>query len=73
MMYPSPVDREKLEEFSKTDAIGNGGSLGQGENLCFMPFVDLMTSFFKLYRDSVCCVVIIRQLVRIIVSLNKER
>jgi hypothetical protein len=32
MMVPSPVDREKLDEFSKTDAIGNGGSLGQTEN-----------------------------------------
>ena len=27
MMVPSPVDREKLDEFSKTDEIGNGGSL----------------------------------------------
>ena len=31
-MVPSPVDREKLEEFSKTDAIGNGGSLDKIEN-----------------------------------------
>jgi len=32
MMHPSPVEREKLEEFSKTDAVGRGGSIGQAEN-----------------------------------------
>jgi hypothetical protein len=34
-MVPSPVDREKLEEFSKTDEIGNGGSLGIQKLLVF--------------------------------------
>ncbi len=29
MMFPLPVVWEKLEEFGKTDEIGNGGSLGK--------------------------------------------
>ncbi len=41
MMYPLPVDREKLAEFSKTDEIGKGGSLGQAENWCFILFQSL--------------------------------
>ena len=42
MMVPSPVDREKLEEFSKTDEIGNGGSLGKAENGWFILFSELI-------------------------------